>query len=173
MREITLIVVGPLEIPYDRQTRGLGKRIDRNHASEFWEQEDATLVAPKQGCYVFGLRAGKGITPWYVGRTSRSLKKECFHYHKLAHYNKVLFRGVKGRPVMFFVVPEGGRKTVSAKTLKDMEKSLIQTALFKNPRIANTKNTKNIPHWGIAGVVRSGKGKSSATSRKFKSMMGL
>ena len=101
------------------------------------------------------------------------MKRECLALHKLTHYNRALFDGGKGTPVLFFIVAQGNRKAISYKIINDVEKYLIQTAVNENPKLLNKQNTKNLPRWGIFGVVRSEQGKSTKESRAFKKMMGL
>lgn len=167
-----LIVHGPFDIPYSSQKTGSAKHVGKDEIRAFWDGE-ASKIAQKQGCYVFALKVGKGFTPWYVGKATKSMKQECFTPGKIQHYNEVLFKGNKGKPVMFFVALPGNRNKVPAKEIGDMERFLIQSSLHKNPKICNVQNTKNIPSWSIAGIIRSGKGKTSTLSRCFEKMMGL
>ncbi len=166
-------VVGPIEIPYQRLASGLTKRIGKAEGRDFWDDPSTHYVAGKQGCYVFALRAGGGFTPWYVGKATKSMKQECFASHKLNHYNRVLFPGRRGTPVMFFVVATGPRTRVAKKTIDDMETFLIQTALHKNPKLANVQKAKNLPAWTIRGVVRNPRGKPPANAVVFRKMMRL
>jgi hypothetical protein len=92
--------------------------------------------------------------------------------HKLNHYNQVLFKGNKGRPVLFFVVLGGNKKKVSAAVINEMETFFIQTVLTKHPEIQNIQKT-NLPTWTVKGVVRSGKGKPKQNASDFRKMMGL
>ena len=170
---VRLVVVGPVEIPFATQAGTTGKRIGKSEADSFWTTAVGKNVADKQGCYVFGLRAGKGFTPWYVGKSRKQMRQECFDFHKLVKYNEILFKGHKGTPVMFFVVPEGNRKKVAVTAVNDIERYLIQAAVFKNPQIANVHNTKNLPEWGIVGVIRGGKGKPNKETAIFKKMMSI
>lgn len=166
-----LQVVGPIDIPFER-AEGSRKRINAEHARTFWEVEEARPLARKHGCYVFALRASRGFKPWYVGRSTKGLAQECFTPHKMGKYNEVLWQGHWGRPVMFFVVPGGNKKALPHAMVGQVEKFLIQLGAAKNPDLMNRHHAKS-PDWGIAGVLRGGKGKPSNASRGFKSMMGL
>ncbi|MCX6831927.1 MAG: hypothetical protein NT028_07285 [candidate division Zixibacteria bacterium] len=172
-----LEVLGPVEIPFTRQTKGLGKRIDDGKRATFWNHYLAVTCKDKQGCYVFALRSGKGFTPYYVGKAGKKsggrLGGEVFADHKLRKYNSVLFEGSKGTPVIFFVVPPGSKKIVPNKILGEVEKYLIQAAKYENDQLVNVQHTKNLPKWGIVGVIRGGQGKPAATSMKFSKMMGI
>ncbi len=175
MKMQTLLkIVGPIEIPYEKQTKGASKRIGKDHVKQFWQNPKGKIFEDKQGCYIFALKAGKGFTPWYIGKATKSLKQECFSFHKLAnHFNEVLFKGNKGTPVIFFVVAQGKKKKIPKDVINNLEKFLIQSALYKNPKITNVGNTKNLPNWGIEGIIRSGRGRSSAGSKVFSKMMGI
>lgn len=120
------------------------------------------------------MRAAKGFTPWYVGKASSyGLRWECFQPYQLNIYNRVLFNGGKGTPVMFFIASPGGKNKLPQKTLDDLETFLIQSAKYKNPKLSNVQKTKNLPDWGIAGVLRSGKGKPRGNVSGFRKMMYL
>jgi len=167
-----LAIKGPIPIPFQKNKKGLAKHISNPDAKAFWKSAAARAIAEKQGCYVFALKAAKGFRPWYTGKATKSMRQECLHYHKLAHYNQVLFTGKKGTPVMFFVVLEGNKKKVSSKVLDEMETFFIQTVLSKHPEILNVQKT-NLPKWTVQGVVRGGKGRRKKNTTQFRKMMGL
>ncbi len=171
--DINLEVQGPFEIPFARNKQGKIKFIRRSDARAFWGKNEVKGIKSKNGCYVFALRAGKGFTPWYVGKASKEMAHECFMDHKLQHYNEVIAGGRAGTPVMLFVVPPGTKNKLPKKMVDDLETFLIQSALYKNEALANVQKTGNRPKWGIVGVVRGGKGKPSVVSRAFRLMMGL
>lgn len=165
-------IVGPFPIPYQRQSRGSGKRIHVKEAREFWENPEPCLYKRKNGIYVFSIKAGKGYQPWYIGKAGKNLYQECLGKHQREHYNNVLFKGMKGTPVMFFVVPKGNKNKIPKNMLDDMETFFIQSAIYKNPELSNIQKTK-IPNWVINGVIRSPKGRPSPVSISFRKMMGL
>jgi len=172
----TLHVYGPYEIPF-RVIHGNVKNIDRDpHVEKFWNgiksDNSSKKLLNKQGCYVFAIRAGKGFNPWYIGKTTKRFKDECFQPHKLEHYNTVLNHGITGSPVMFFVAPEGNSKKVGKKDLDDIETTLIQYGKLKNDKIRNSRKT-SLPDWSIAGVIRGHKGESGTISAKFRKMLGI
>jgi hypothetical protein len=168
----TLQVFGPFKVTCEKGTTGPAKQVGKEHIKSFWDEE-ASCCATKQGCYVFALKAGRGYTPWYVGKATKSFKQECFQADKLVRYNNVLFKGQKGTPVLFFVAPGGNKNKVPMRIIDEMENFLIQAALYENPQIKNVAKTKNVPKWGINGVVRGGKGKPDTTSKAFAKMVGL
>lgn len=142
-------VHGPFEIPiYEGQAARL---IRADEGREFFSRHHA--LAQAAGCYVFGMRAGKGITPFYVGKATRTFAQECFSPDKLNRYNEVLVNYSRGSPVLFLVVHprQTGRRNSSA--IAELEDFLIQNA--------------------VAGVVNSSGGKPSAAAEAFAKMMGL
>lgn len=169
---INLEIVGPIPIPFQRNGNGLVKHIGKAEVKTFWEMDEASAVSEKQGCYVFALQAGKGYRPWYVGKATKTMKQECLHSHKLAHYNQVLFKGSKGTPVLFFVVLGGNKRKVAKTVVDEMETFFIQTVLSKHPEIQNIQKT-NLPEWTVKGVVRGGQGQPTKNAVKFRKMVGL
>ena len=166
-----LHVYGPFPIEYDESKQP--KRIAGQHASNFWKMPEVQPLKSKRGCYVFAVRAAKGFTPWYIGKTNsrNGFRQETFTPHKLNHYNGALRDCGKGRPVLFFVAPPGKKNAVPAKDLDHMEKELIQYGIKKNPHLCNIKNRNNIPEWTIKGVIRSPRGKPAANERSFRTML--
>jgi hypothetical protein len=163
-----LIVHAHIKIEFFKQ--GKAKQIAAEHVKKFWDTVSAKKIAAKQGCYIFALRAAKGYTPWYVGRTYKSFGKEAFAIDKLNKYNAVPFDGRKGLPVMFFVAPAGNKNNVPNATCDAIETFLIPAAYDKNPKIKNRQKTK-IPDWTIKGIVPPGH--ASKLAGDFKKMMGL
>ena len=93
-------VYGPLDIPRTDDLR----QVDRKRLSGFWKNANdaASELATATGCYIFGIRAGKGARPWYVGQAKKSFKNECFTPHKLLYYNTAVLKR-QGTPIMFLV----------------------------------------------------------------------
>jgi len=164
-----LHIEGPFDMGYE--SNGRAKQIRKSDATDFWNSPKVKHLKRKQGCYIFAMRAGQGYTPWYVGKASKGFDQESFTDHKRNHYNKALFSGKKGSPVLFFVCPQDKKKKVPASVLTEMEKELIQYALTKNPDLCNIQGTRNPPQWTIKGVIRSGRGRSTAAADRFKKMM--
>lgn len=165
----TLEVFGPFKIEYKNVRKGAEKQVDTDQFKTFWEK--ASPCATKQGCYVFALRAGRGYTPWYVGKTTRDFKHECFQPAKLVYYNDVLFH-YKGTPMMFFIAKEDRKNKVGKEVISKVETFLIQQAYFENPYLPQKIGVKP-PGWSIKGVIRGGQGRADAKATAFAKMMGL
>jgi len=167
-----LKVFGPYKVPVRKQKSGHGKMIDKEHECKFWDKIRDEGLERKQGCYIFALRAGRGATPWYVGKAGKSFEQECFALDKLNKYNKALFEGKKGTPVLFFVALDGKKKKIAGKTIKEVETYLIQVAKDANRELINKSKTKP-PNWGITRVVRGGQGRPLAAELLFRTMLGF
>ena len=163
----------PIEIPCPKARSGSGKFIDKAEVKSFWGQPGSAEIAKKQGCYVFALRAAKRYVPWYVGKATKSMKHECFTKDKLHKYNSVLAKGLKGTPVLFFVVRRGSPKKAPKAVIGSMERQLTQDAYRRNSDLVNVQNTKNLPAWTIKGVFQRSPGKPTTIEMAFAKMMGL
>lgn len=161
-------VHGPLVVPC--YAANAGRSITRDNVREFWTQNDA--IRSQRGCYVFGMRAGRGFTPAYVGKATRTFGGEVFAPHKLAYYHQVLAEYKRGTPVLFLVTAPKKRGIPNNSHVGELEAFLIQTALAANPHIMNVKGTK-AEDWGIVGILRSGRGKASLAAKNFRRMMKL
>ncbi len=160
-------VKGPSEVPFqDNQ----GGRVIEEDLTSFWERNKKVRKA--KGCYIFAVRAGKGYTPLYVGKTTKSFEKECFADHKLNHYHRALSEYGKGTPVIFFVYLDRPKGATNRKEIGEVEEFLIQIGRTINEGLRNIKSS-TLPEWGIKGVIRGGKGKSSSDSKNFKKLMKL
>jgi len=163
----TFEIKGPLTVPtYDGKA---AKIVDSEFLSGFWESSG---VANRRGCYVFAVRASKGIRPVYVGRATKNFKQEVFTPHKLEKYQRCLADTTKGTPVLFFVMSPSKKGKPNLKVIRELEDFLIQTAVSRNPELLNVKGTER-ENWGIAGVIRGGSGKPPVGALAFKKAMGL
>lgn len=160
------LVEGPYEIPYYQGKAG--RVILDDNVKAFWKQHGT--IAGQRGCYVFGIRAGKGYTPGYVGKATKSFKQESFSSHKLMRYQQFLADYQKGTPVMFFVLAPAKKGAPNAKHIGELEDFLIQIAIAANPDLLNVKGTRQ-EEWGIKGVIRSGLGKPSSSAKEFIKFM--
>lgn len=121
---------------------------------------------------MFGMRAGRGITPFYVGKACRTFEQECFAPDKINRYNECLVDYARGSPVLFLVELPVRRGRRNEQAIGELEDFLIQIAVARNPDLLNVKGTL-APAWGIAGVLRSGRGRRSANADAFAKMLRL
>jgi hypothetical protein len=118
------------------------------------------------------MRVGKGFTPAYVGKVTKSFKQEVFAPHKLSRYRQFLADYLKGTPILFFVVAPTKRGAPNSAHIGQLETFLIQAGVVANPHLLNIKGTKE-EQWDIAGVIRGGKGKTSSGAKQFRRIMKL
>jgi hypothetical protein len=160
-------VAGPYEIPVTKLARA--KHIETG-CREFWRRH--VDIQDRKGCYIFAIKAGKGYTPIYVGKATKSFHQECFAVHKTGdHYNRALANMGRGTPVMTFLVAEKRRGKVNARSVEDLETTLIRWARDKNPHLSN-KAKRGVYTWGINGVEGGKPGKPSKAAGDFKKIIG-
>jgi len=159
-------VHGPREVPV---YQGKACRtISEENGKTFWLAN--VELASKRGCYVFGVRAGKGYTPGYVGKATKNFKQEVFAPHKLNRYQQFLADYLKGTPVLFFLVAPTKKGAPNAVHIGELEDFLIQAAVKVNPDLQNVKGTKSA-EWGIQGVLRGGQGKPGHGPKEFRRLL--
>lgn len=167
---------GPFEVPITGKN---GKTIDteKKGQSEFWAKIDESSgdrISSGCGCYVFCMRASKGVLPWYVGKAGKSsLKDESFGDHKLTHYHR-LINDRKGTALLFLVV----RRTTTGRLSKPsknnyndvdfLENLLITLALEKNPKLLNKKSTSMLRDLTVPGIINSPKGRLKKEANEFR-----
>jgi hypothetical protein len=159
---------GPFKIPLEK---GKGGRYVVNGCLKFWEQHPG--LSEERGVYVFAIRAAKGLRPVYVGKATKSFRRECFASHKIAnHYDPEIAKIGKGTPVMFLLVAPGKESQTQRRLITQAERFLIGLAQLKNPKLSNVQGKKP-PAWGIKGVLRPGQGKPSGSALKLRSLLRL
>lgn len=159
---------GPLDIPFAQGKAS--KSISAEQAREFWEHHPH--LTDRRGCYIFAIRAGRGIIPAYVGKATKTFKQEVFAPDKLAKYQRVLSDYRKGTPVFFFLVSQQERGKPNTSIVGELEDFLIQTALIANDDLINVRGTKRAD-FSISGVLRGGKGKPSGAAKALKRCLRL
>jgi len=154
---------------------------DKESMALFWASVDSQLedgVSGAIGCYIFSIRAGRGVLPWYVGLAEKqSFRKECFTSHKLVHYNDVL-ANQRGTPMMTFVskyTPGGKLVNPTGNEHRDirfLERMLISNCLQRNPCVSNARDTKLLREMIVHGLLNTPSGKSYASVSDFKTLIG-
>lgn len=152
--------------------------IDQRKISKnvFWEQVamDDPALCSACGCYLFAVRASKGIKPCYVGMAAKQpFINECFSPHKLNVYNLSLGRG-HGTPLLFLIAKLTGTGKF-AKPCKNgdpaiewLEMLMIGAALEKNPDLMNIQNTAHLRKMCVPGLINTPARKPSAAESKFR-----
>lgn len=155
---------------------------DKKRQAEFWEEVDeftGDKLSGGIGCYIFAIRAGKGIRPWYVGLAEKqSFRKECFAAHKINHYNNAC-AGRKGTPVLFLVAKYTPKDRMVAPTggehrdIQYLETLLIANCLSRNSELLNVRDTKLLRQMVVPGLLNGPKGKPTESIAEFKYLLGV
>lgn len=168
---------GPFEIP--RQDNGL---VAKAELDSFWDTVNNKIdgLAPSIGCYIFSIRAGKGILPWYVGLAEKqSFRNECFRDHKLVHYNNVLADRKKGTPLLTLIAKYNAKDYLVKPTgnthrdIRFLEKILIANCLSRNASLFNIRDTKLIKEMVVYGLLNTPQGKTAQSISDFKNLIGI
>lgn len=149
-----------------------GKMVAKN-LDAFWDEvgEHRHDV----GVYVFAIKAGKGYTPVYVGKTAtQSFEYEAFTATNRAnHYNPALLGYKKGLPVLFLIIHPKGKGKTNRRAIDQVETFFIDVASIKNGGLSNVKKRKQ-HKWRVSGVVRAKPGEGRATAaQELRRALGL
>ena len=170
---------GEFEVP--RKSRKDGRQtlnFSKDALTNFWEDVERARVGLRSGagCYLFAVRASKGMRPWYVGQSKRAFEKECFAHHKQSIYRDVMDDTAKGTPILFLIarVTPTGRlsKSVQKNEANFVERKLIHDATNANSELKNIHNARFVKNLEIPGVLNSPKGKPSDAVQSLKVALG-
>lgn len=170
-------VFGPFEIP---RIPSLAIIEDRKIAVEkmMKDADDSRLGLTKApGCYIFVVRAGKGYTPWYIGKSvspTGTFIEEALGHDKLTKYN-LLIAKTDGTPMLFLLpaVTDGGKfckrtaKTGGLQAVDFLEQWLIGQALNKNPDLLNVQYARFLENLHVPGIFNPKPGKQTAAAREL------
>ena len=168
---------GPFEVP---RKNGIVDTSQIKKGSEFWEGIEAYQkgLSTAHGCYIFSIRAGRGIRPWYVGQAKgkNGFLQEVLSDNKLKHYNDVI-AAQRGTPILQFLarVTDGGKlsKSKDQREIDYMETILIGMAYYENTDLKNTKVAKSAGKLIIPGITGGeGKGRPSEAIQVLKTTLG-
>lgn len=167
-----------IEVP--RQESGL-IAADKDSLNSFWAQVDAQLddeVSMGIGCYVFSVRAGRGVLPWYVGKAEKQpFRSECFAAHKLNHYNNIV-ASRRGTPFLTLVTkytPTDRLVKPGSSDHRDidfLETMMISAAIRRNPEVFNVRDTKLLREMIVPGILNTPQGKAHSCVASFRDLMG-
>lgn len=168
-------VFGPFEIPRNDKQQRVNEKSLRNFWNELEGQNEG--LASASGCYIFGIRAGRGATPWYVGQAKKTFRQECFASHKLVKYNEVI-TAKKGTPILFLLArrtPTGrfAKKLSSKEEANWVENRLIHHCLNANDRLLNVRDTAFPQEVRIPGLLNSPKARRSTEVRELRRLLNL
>ena len=150
----------------------------RESLDSFWEgvEHKRSGLPLGAGCYLYAVRAAKGIRPWYVGQSKAAFERECFAHHKQSIYREVMDDTAKGTPVLFLIArmtPTGRlAKSVPKEEADFVERKLIHDATNANPQLKNSHNTRFVMALEIPGVLNSPQGMPSDAVKDLKVALG-
>ena len=178
-------VYGPFEIKRDRENRILPHD---QYDTIFWNETVKEKYAEEDlynaiGCYVFAIRAGGDIKPWYIGKTiGQSFGKRIFQQDRFKMITSMLKQTNAGTPLVFLLpllTKSGDKfskkitgewKNTYSKFVDDLEKILINRGCLINPELLNTSNTEAIRKIEIRGCVNSDIAGRADEYRQFKNI---
>jgi hypothetical protein len=147
----------------------------------FWDQvEDVREgLSGACGCYVFALKNGASIKPWYVGKAEKqTFLKECFSPAKRLIFNDVLLEK-NGTPLLFFLPRMTPKKKFCRPTIfktpdiRFLENMLIGMALEQNAHLSNIKQTKILREMCVPGIINSPHAAPKLPVRELRNALGL
>ncbi|MGD9729611.1 MAG: hypothetical protein AB7Q81_12860 [Gammaproteobacteria bacterium] len=153
---------------------------DAGSLNAFWEEvnKEEEGLSEAIGCYIFSIRAGKGLLPWYVGLAEKqTFRKECFAPHKLNHYNDAIANR-KGTPTLTLIpkFTEGDRFAKPSKNghrdIQLLETMLIGACLRRNKGLLNAKDTKLLREMVVPGLLNNQQGRDYQCVREFRALIG-
>jgi|WetSurMetagenome_2_1015567.scaffolds.fasta_scaffold419848_1 hypothetical protein len=168
---------GPFSIP--KQINGLIDRA-RDSIRNFWVEVDNAKpgLSNAIGIYIFSIRAGRGVLPWYVGKAEkRGFIRECFAPHKITHYDNCI-ASRKGTPLLTFIAkltPNDSLVGLNGDTHRDisaLEKMLIGTCLQKNKNLVNVRDTRLFREMVVPGYLNPSPGRVQPSVEDFKKLIG-
>jgi len=163
-----------------KQSNGLITR-DKHEIKSFWEEvedEDEGLSS-SIGIYIFSIRAGRGILPWYVGKAEKcGFIGECFQPHKITHFDNCI-ASRKGTPLLT-LIPKFTNNDRFTKPngkihhdISSLEKMLIGSCLQKNKELVNARDTKLFKEMIVHGYLNTPQGGISKSVKEFKKIIGV
>ena len=168
-------VFGPFEIPRIPSLTiiAVNKQAVEKVSKDADSEKPGLSNAP--GCYVFVMKAGKGYTPWYVGKSVKptwTIVEEALSSEKENKYNHLIAEK-KGTPMLFLVpaLTEGGkfckRTGKELPAVDFLEQWLIGQALNKNPDLLNVHYAQFLKNLYVPGIFNPKPGKPTAAAKEL------
>lgn len=169
---------GPFKVPRR------GQIIDRAKLAEFWQQiehKDPGL-STAQGCYVFAIKAGRGYTPWYVGKATgrEGFLQEALADGKQNQYNWIwTSRGYRRGSMVLFLIARrtqqgrGFSRQAGSTDAEWLERHLISLALEANNELLNVRDTKFYRELFVPGVINDAARRVSPSTSELQRTLNL
>jgi hypothetical protein len=172
-------VFGPF--PVDREKLKYGRMITKASMDHLWDdlEDESTGLSKACGCYVFGIKAAKGILPYYAGQALKGpILSEAFNSSNILKYNRALLDRGASTPVLFLLpwLTAGGKyrkpSTSDSNAILDfLEGWLIALTLQRNLNAINNKKTRFLRKLHVTGAFNPEHGEGTWDSGQFNSMM--
>ena len=172
-------VYGPFELR--RKSVRVGTTLDfsKSALASFWErvERERPGLASHAGCYLFAIRAARGIRPWYAGQSRGAFEKKCFVECQRKVYREVMGDSAKGTPVLFLIARLTQKGKLSKNVPKDeadfVERQLIRVAWNANAQLKNIANTGFLETLQVPGVLNSPPGAPTEAVKSLKKALGV
>jgi len=168
-------IYGPYELPKQKHNGLIDKKQAKSTLRNIRYNSSPELSGC--GCYLFVVKAGTGIKPWYVGKAVKQpFEKECLKAHQLNIYNNVIAKR-KGNPLLLLIAlktPKGKfAKPGSAhqKKIDFLETILIGAALKRNQSLMNVQKTSFLKKMVVPGFINSPQGQPTHAEKSFKDIL--
>jgi len=170
---------GPFEVP--RCKAGNGQRsldLQARQLRKFWAEVEVETsgLSEGRGCYIFAIKAGRGMTPWYVGRSTTGFKRECFQAPKQNTYQNAYNEIRRGKPVLVLVARMTQTGRLSRGTLEKREADFVETTLMhrawsRNPRLKNVNGLAIARQLTIPGLLNPEPGAPSRGAQLLRATL--
>lgn len=160
---------GPFVVPSEK---GPPRFIDRVHAAAFWDDDATQALAARRGAYILAVRAGRGITPVYVGKATRSFEQEVLVDRNLQSFNGGLRDWRRARPVVLLLAQPHRRGRSAHRAIAELEDFLIVLCEEQNPRLRNVHGLGGEQPFEIVGVTDGRRGAPSTAASAVRRTIG-
>lgn len=177
MRKLHFDIYGPYDVSRKNKLVSTNAQLKKN----FWEdvEEKEAGLPDACGAYVFVVKGGRGALPWYVGLTTkRTFRHECLGAHQVNLYNQAI-SDKTGRPQLFLLAKKTSEKRFAKPSgnshidIKFLETFLISTALKRNAKLLNMRQTKHLRSLVVPGIINSPQRFPRPDEKKLKKALGL
>lgn len=164
---LEFIVDAPIELPLYKGT--LAADMLRAKPPRNWAR-----AAGASGCYVYVVprkRVPAERIPIYVGKATCGFEQECFTPDKLTKINRFLLDYRSTALSLILIRHPERRGRLNETAIAELERYLIRQAVSVNHALINKQGIEP-EHWGIRGILRGGRGRTSQTASDFMVLMG-
>ncbi|MHB8426013.1 MAG: hypothetical protein ACYDB9_12860 [Gammaproteobacteria bacterium] len=170
-------VYGPYNLPRPKDSKRIVSN-DRRDRKKFWEvtvDNKVPGLSEACGCYIFLV----GVKAWYVGKTEKSFKRECFQPHKL-HLYAIALQNKRAKPRIIFIpaLTNKGKFKKPRKngntSIRMLEVALIGAAVQNNKKLLNTSTAAKWKNMSVPGFINTRQGQARANAvAELKRALGI